>query len=572
MRVGGVWLGVVCLVLAAGCRDADEVRSIPQDAFLPYLPQFTGEDPEPAPPGDVTPTPTPAGLASPTGGKDRTDLGPAPLDMPIRGLIAFPIRREAQLEALIRDIYTPGHPLFRRYMTAEEWELRHAPRQEDVDLVVEWLRSGGLEVPRRTVNGLVLQFTGTVEQFNRLFSAELRLIERPSAQQGGNAPHQVVGLTEGVTVPKFVADRIASVAAADIAVADGEIRNEAMGPPSPPPDNVEDALTPQQVWRAYNVEPLHARGHRGAGVRLGVVVGASFREQDLRDFWNMFGVPRELPRVVYTMERPLTRYREVPLNTEWAGAMAPEAELILYSGPDARMTSMIFNFNEAVGRNEVSVITTSFARREDGEPRAVHEAYHRACMQGAALGITIVSAGGNTAGVDVPSSSPYCTSVGGTELFMEGMTVTGERAWWYSGSGVSKTFAMPWWQEGLNPPAYEGGMSGLRGRRGVSDVALNAAPPGYWFTFLGVTVPNNGTSVATPVFAGILATINSARLAEGKPPMGWLNQQLYTLPQVQRSFRDITDLGTEKYPAGPGWDFPTGWGAPDAEALHRALP
>lgn len=68
----------------------------------------------------------------------------------------------------------------------EEWTLHHAPRAADVEVVIDWLRSGGLDVPRRATNGLLIQFTGTVQQFNDLFDGELRLIERPSAQQGGN--------------------------------------------------------------------------------------------------------------------------------------------------------------------------------------------------------------------------------------------------------------------------------------------------------------------------------------------------------------------------------------------------
>ena len=394
-RWAAALLAVGCLAVS-GCR-GDRLIDVPEveeSELPPYLPPIPDPDPEPSDTRDTTPTPAPVGLADPTKGKDRTDLGPAPLDLPIRGLIAFPIRNEAALEGVIRDIYTPGSPFFRRYMTLEEWQLRHAPRPEDVEVVVDWLRSGGLEVPRRASNGLLIQFTGTVQQFNDLFDGQLRLIERPSAQQGGNAPHQVVGLTEGISVPKFVADRIAAVAAADIAVEEGQLTPEAETPPSPPPANVEEAYTPQQIWRAYNVDGLMARGHRGAGVKLGIAVGASFRKQDLEDFWNMFGVPRALPTVVETMESPITRYREVPLNTEWAGAMAPDAELILYTAPDARMTASIFNFNEAIGRGEVHVLSTSFARREDGEPRAVHEAYGRSCMMAAAIGMTVVAAAG----------------------------------------------------------------------------------------------------------------------------------------------------------------------------------
>jgi len=103
------------------------------------------------------------------------------------------------------------------------------------------------------------------------------------------------------------------------------------------------------------------------------------------------------------------------------------------------------------------------------------------------------------------------------------------------------------------------------------DVALNA-DTGYWYTMLGVHSPNTGTSFSAPVFAGLLTVVNGARASQGKPAMGWLNGLLYTTPQVQATFRDITEDGTWRFAAGPGWDFPTGWGAPDAQGLLSTMP
>jgi kumamolisin len=263
------------------------------------------------------------------------------------------------------------------------------------------------------------------------------------------------------------------------------------------------------------------------------------------------------------MEPPSTRYRESQLDVAWAGAMAPGAELVVYMGPDARNTSMIFTFNEANARGEVSVITDSFAHREDSEPRAVHEAYDASALAGASMGITVLCASGDSAGVDVPASSPYVTAVGGTELVMRGNELVSEIAWWYSGSGLSRTFRMPEWQAGLE---------GLAGKRAVADVALNAST-GYWYLFLGVLRPNTGTSFGSPIFGAMIASVNSARLSEGRPPVGWLNGTLYTRPEVQRTFRDVNVGYTDRgFSAGPGWDVPTGWGAPDAEGLLRTLP
>jgi kumamolisin len=583
-RHGRACLVLLCLVGALGCHDVDRLKDVrvqdevvcapPESPPLPTEqppeppPQQTEQPPEPPPqqppeqPQDVdtTPTDVPDGVPGPLPGVYR-DQGPAPDTNIIRGLISFPIRNVEELERTIRDIYDPGSPRFRRYLTPQEWMDRHAPLEEDVRVVARWLESRGMQVPRIATNRLLLQFTGTVAQFNESFGAQLRILERKSPQ-GGNPPHDVYGLTTRIQAPQFIMARIAAVATADLPAEPGPMRPEQGTVSTQLPADITRGLTPQQVASAYGVAPLYQRGFRGQGVKLGVSLGGGFRLRDVRAFWQTFGVPRADPRIIQTMEPPAIRNREATLDVEWAGVMAPEAELVVYQGPDARNTSMVFTFNEAIARNEVSVITTSFAHREDSEPRAVHQAYGASAMMAAALGITVVAASGDSAGVDVPGSSPYVTAVGGTRLLMNGQHRVSETAWEFSGSGISTSAARPDWQAALPDTG---------GKRAVVDVALNA-DTGYWYTFLGVLSPNTGTSFSAPVFAGLISVVNGARASQGKPALGWLNGHLYTLPQVQATFRDITEDGTYRYAAGPGWDFPTGWGAPNAEGLLSTMP
>ncbi|WP_164009934.1 S53 family peptidase [Pyxidicoccus trucidator] len=591
---GSILAGVLVLAVlgGAGCRDSDRLVPVglprstnPEDPVPQPAPTPQPEPPPPAPPPveepppptpvdpdappplpetlDRTPTPTPDGVPGPMPGVYR-DLGPAPNTDIIRGLVALPIRNRAELETAIKEMYDPSSARFRRYMTPQQWNARHAPWEQDVKLVSDHLESVGLKVERVATNRLLIHFTGTVSQFNAAFGVQLIILERKSPQ-GGNDPHNVYGLPPNVEIkaPQFVKERIASIVAVDLPTDPGPLPGEFGEVPTTPPQPLSDGLTPQQVASAYGLTPLYQRGFRGKGVKLGVTIGASFRWKDLRAFWKIFGVERSDPTVVQTMEPPGTRYREGQLDVEWASVMAPEADVIVYMGPDARNTSMVYTFNEAIARGEVSVITDSFAHREDSEPKAVHEQYSASATMAAALGITVVAAGGDSAGVDVPSSSPYVTSVGGTQLRMNGNTVTGEVTWLYSGSGISMTFPTPEWQKGLPQ---------VPRRRAVADVALNA-DTGYWYTWLGNTVPNTGTSFGSPIFAGLVAVVNSARASENKPVVGWLNSTLYTTPAVQDTFRDITvGVSDRGYVAGPGWDIPTGWGAPNGLGLFNTLP
>jgi hypothetical protein len=58
--------------------------------------------------------------------------------------------------------------------------------------------------------------------------------------------------------------------------------------------------------------------------------------------------------------------------------------------------------------------------------------------------------------------------------------------------------------------------------------------------------------------------------------LGNVNPTLYALGAAGRCFHDVT-TGSNSFrgepgdPALPGWDFPTGWGSPDASCLIPAL-
>ncbi|KAF8592730.1 subtilisin-like protein [Ramaria rubella] len=66
-----------------------------------------------------------------------------------------------------------------------------------------------------------------------------------------------------------------------------------------------------------------------------------------------------------------------------------------------------------------------------------------------------------------------------------------------------------------------------------------------------------GTSAASPTFAGIVSLLNDARIAAGKPSLGFLNPLLYS--KATKAFNDITvgnnpGCGTEGFFCIKGWD------------------
>jgi tripeptidyl-peptidase-1 len=81
----------------------------------------------------------------------------------------------------------------------------------------------------------------------------------------------------------------------------------------------------------------------------------------------------------------------------------------------------------------------------------------------------------------------------------------------------------------------------------------------------GTTKVVDGTSASAPIFAAIVALLNDALLAQGKPTLGFLNPWLYSVGF--KGFVDVTEgstkgCGTSGFPAMTGWDAASGFGTP----------
>ena len=72
--------------------------------------------------------------------------------------------------------------------------------------------------------------------------------------------------------------------------------------------------------------------------------------------------------------------------------------------------------------------------------------------------------------------------------------------------------------------------------RGYPDIS--AAGSNYLFIVGGEMLGAGGTSVSTPVMAGIITLINAARIRAGKKPVGWITSLLYNY--AAKFINDIT--------------------------------
>jgi tripeptidyl-peptidase-1 len=232
------------------------------------------------------------------------------------------------------------------------------------------------------------------------------------------------------------------------------------------------------------------------------------------------------------------------------------------------------------------VISTSYGDIEQTVPYAYAKRVCDGFAQLGARGVSVIFGSGdfgvgrsgycysndgtNTPGflTSFPDSCPYGTSVGATRGIGPEIVAYNDYNGFVSGGGFSKYFARPSYQERAVSSyiatlgnEFEG-MYNKNGR-GYPDVAAQ----GYRHAMVwnGTKYLVDGTSASAPTMAAIISLVNDALIAEGKPPLGFLNPWLYS-----KGFESFTDVitgssrgcNTSGFPAAVGWDAASGFGTP----------
>jgi kumamolisin len=163
--------------------------------------------------------------------------------------------------------------------------------------------------------------------------------------------------------------------------------------------------------------------------------------------------------------------------------------------------------------------------------------------------------------VGYPCSDPNVTCVGGTSLYTtNALQRTSEVGWAGSGGGCSAAEPMPAWQGHNN----SGVCAPWRASPDIAAIADPNTPVAVYICNVDWTCGYygvGGTSVATPVSAGLYADINTARVSFGKAKFTFLNPGLYAAAAYNYNyfFYDVTS-GNNGYAAGPQFDLVTGLG------------
>ncbi|KAH0362604.1 tripeptidyl-peptidase 1 precursor, partial [Aureobasidium melanogenum] len=233
------------------------------------------------------------------------------------------------------------------------------------------------------------------------------------------------------------------------------------------------------------------------------------------------------------------------------------------------------------------VISTSYGDDEQTVPYSYAKRVCDGFKQLAARGISVLfSSGDSGVGADgfcysnsnvsqptflpeFPATCPWVTTVGATASFEPEVAVSR----FGSGAGFSNYFPMPDYQRA----AVDGYLDkigdlyeGLYNRSGRAYPEVAAQGNHDIIVWAGNVTTIGGTSASSPTFAAVIALVNDALVAAGKPPLGFLNPWLYG-----GAFAALTDItegssigcNTSGFPAEVGWDAVTGFETPVSQTF-----
>jgi subtilase family serine protease len=303
-------------------------------------------------------------------------------------------------------------------------------------------------------------------------------------------------------------------------------------------------------------------------------------------------VPTDVPVLGgANLQNPQDWFGEETLDVEAVHAMAPGASIVMQGALSDENVDLERAQNQVVSKDEAQIISNSYGGTTDSTNTTSDGYWQEAAAQGIGVYFSSGDDGDQTSGgadpadraVDSGANSPYVTAVGGTTLAVgahdnyefetywgsDSATLTngawGASSYLYGGGGgTSEVYSEPSYQSPVVPSRFsdywQGNANEQSGAtipgRVVPDVAMDGDPNAGFL--LGITedfsaynnpdgydLPGDtdefgqyrigGTSLASPLFAGVMALADQAA---GKPH-GFANPALYALYKT-KAFHDIT--------------------------------
>ena len=512
------------------------------------------------------------------------------------------------LQQRLLDISNPLSSSWRKFMTKDEILKYSSPIYEEKLFVIEWLKTGNTECNDL---GDALFCVSTEETANTLWVINENNYMIP--EKFGD----IIAFVEGL-IP------IKSKIRKPTITTTRKVKN------IPQPDTHYIGL--EVMNRLYNLTTSNASGVSLAAIEYQGNSGFNQADINLNNKLNNV-LPDNVSHVIGSDTYPDT---ETQLDLQMEALLAPNSDLWFW---DDNNWLLSFSLNFSNSANIPDVISMSWGWAEDSQcsiiscgnktsedyVNRVNFEYVKIGLRGVSIMVASGDAGapGRTSEVCLsnrpvnpvmPGSSPWVTSVSATfvvestnkvnwttKFCQDNGCASGstqlptnfEQTDWTTGGGfaIYSSEGRTTWQSQAVDTYLSSNVSlptnFSRYGRGYPDVStIGHYCPVYT---KGILEGVDGTSCASPVFAGMVALMNAHERSKGRPNLGFLNPLLYYISdEYQNTFNDITEGNnycTEQnccptlkdggsnygYLATKGWDPVSGLGTPNLGNILSAL-
>jgi uncharacterized repeat protein (TIGR01451 family) len=497
--------------------------------------------------------------------------------------IGLPLRHKAELDTFLQQLYDPASPSYHHYLSVEQFTERFGPSLADYEAVRDFAKANGLVEVRIHPNRMLIEVDASVADINKAFHVNIRTYHHPSENRQFYAPDKEPTLDLAVPVLHISGlDNYVLPHPAGLKPAGGAPQGASM-----------NGTGPQGNYQGYDFRHAYAPGVTltGTGQKVALFEYDGYYANDIVTYENEAGLPN-VPLVNVPIDGgvsiPGGGAGEVSLDIEMVISMAPGiSTLYVYESPGGSADDILSRIASDDFANQIS------ASWVYGIDATTTQLFQELAAQGQSFFNASGDGDAYVGPILTPCDNPYITVVGGTTLSMNGFGVSyaSEMVWnwgydppgwpatdngyWGSSGGISTTYSIPSWQQGINMEANHGSTA----FRNLPDVAMTADQ--IWVIYgNGQEGSFGGTSCAAPLWAGFTALVNQQASVYRLHPAGFINPAVYAIgkgPNYTLCFHDVV-LGSNTWSgsptnffAVPGYDLCTGWGSPAGSNLINTL-
>ncbi|KAJ0124761.1 hypothetical protein J7T55_006102 [Diaporthe amygdali] len=511
-----------------------------------------------------------------------------------------------KFQELALNIATPGHHLYGSHLSQQAIDAIIAPKDESGDLVMAWLESAGLsDHATYSARGDSIVVDASVAQVEKLLDAEYSSFRNTET-------NEIVLRTLEFSLPSALKSHVDMVQPTTFF----GFRSYKSGISGVRPLNEATVNTQIESVNAVtgcssNINPTCLSNlysfSSAKNYNTGLFGIAGFLEEyaiasDLKTFLSKYAVEGNTAQSFSCVgvnggSCPTSASQagtEANLDVQYGRGIAESIPINYYStagrgqwvGSGTNTNEPYVEFLEYLLGLDASALPNTLSISYGDDEQTVPDSYAtNACnlfSQLGARGVSVLVASGDSGvggsgectrngvkqfATSFPASCPWVTTVGGT-------SGTGpESAWTSSGGGFSYLFPQPSYQAAAVSSWVASGTASSVSQyfnasgRAYPDVAAQST--NFVIVVDGTSELVDGTSCATPTFAGVIQLVNSDRVANGKAGLGFLNPWLYA--NATSALTDIksgsisgcsSQISGAGFKAVSGWDPTTGLGTP----------